>query len=63
VSDLPKLLHDGALATGVSALLYTATIAATAATAVLARSAARRRAALQVLALLLRRRVDRRDQP
>lgn len=49
-------LHQGGLAFGAAGLLYTATVSATAATAVLAPTPARRRAARAVLALLLRRR-------
>jgi hypothetical protein len=53
---LVQLLHDGALLAGISALAYTLLINITALTAILARSPARRRAALDVLKLLLRRR-------
>jgi hypothetical protein len=55
MSALPQMLHDSALTAAASALLYTATIAITALTAVLARYPPRRRAALQALELLLRR--------
>jgi hypothetical protein len=48
-------LHQGGLAFGAAGLLYTATVSATAATAVLARTPARRRAAREVLGILLRR--------
>ena len=54
--NLPTLLHDGALATGVASLLYTGTVSAAALTALLARTPARRRAAQDVLKILLRRR-------
>jgi hypothetical protein len=58
MSHLPSLIHDGALATGVAALLYSSTITMTALIAVLAPSAQRRRAAREVLTILLRRRAD-----
>lgn len=54
--NLPALLHDGALTTGVATLVYTGTVTTVALTALLARTPARRRAAQDVLKILLRRR-------
>jgi hypothetical protein len=58
MSTLLTAVHQGSLAVGAAGLLYTATVSATAITAILAPTAARRRAARDVLALLLRRRDD-----
>lgn len=52
---MTPLLHDSTAAVGDPALLYAATVAITALTAVLSRSPQRRRAAREVLVLLLRR--------
>lgn len=49
------VLHDGLLATGSAGVLYSATVAMAAITAIAARTPARRRAALDVLQTLLRR--------
>jgi hypothetical protein len=54
-----SLLYDGAVAVGTSALLYSITVTTAAFTALLARTAERRRAALDVLRALLRRRGER----
>lgn len=56
MSTLPALIHDGALAAGIASALYTAMVTTAALTALLARTPARRRDALQVLKVLLRRR-------
>ncbi|GGU47729.1 hypothetical protein GCM10010289_80420 [Streptomyces violascens] len=50
-----SVLHDGALSAGGAALLYSATITVSALVAVLAPTPARRRAARDVLGILLRR--------
>jgi hypothetical protein len=55
MSNLPTLLHDGALAAGAASLLYSGTVTSTALVAVFARTPARQRAARDVLRLLLRR--------
>jgi hypothetical protein len=54
--NFPALLSDGALAAGTATLLYTATISTAALTALLTRTPARRRAAQDVLKILLLRR-------
>ena len=56
MNTLLTAVHDGALVTGTATLLYGATVTITALTAVLAPSPARRRAARDVLVILLRRR-------
>jgi hypothetical protein len=55
MSNLPRLIHDGALVTGVAGILYSATVTTAAMTALLARDATRRRDAREVLKILLRR--------
>jgi hypothetical protein len=60
MSDLRVLLYDTAVTIGTASLLYTGTVTATALTALLASSPARRRAARDVLEILLRRRDHRR---
>jgi hypothetical protein len=55
MSGLPALLHDGALAAGTATLLYSTTVTVTALVAALSRNPQRRRAARDVLSLLLRR--------
>jgi hypothetical protein len=52
---LPQFLHESAALGAASALLYTGTVAATALTAILAPTPQRRRAARDVLVLLLHR--------
>ena len=52
--NLLDLLHNGALAAGAGALLYTATITTAAMVAILAPTQQRRRASRTVLAVLLR---------
>jgi hypothetical protein len=54
MSNLPTLLHDGALAASAGALLYTGTITTAALVALLAPTPQRRREARAVLSLLLR---------
>jgi len=54
--NLPALLHDSTLTAGTATLLYTVTVTAAALTALLARTPARRRAAQDVLKILLPRR-------
>ena len=54
--NLPELIYEG---TGAAALLYTGTVTAAALTALLARTPARRRAAREVLTILL----PHRDRP
>jgi hypothetical protein len=56
MSSLHTLVHDGALTAGIATLLYSGTVTSAALTALLAPSAARRRAARDVLTVLLRRR-------
>lgn len=56
LSTLQTTIEQGALAAGSAASLYTVTIVVSALTAVLAPTPARRRAARDVLELLLRRR-------
>jgi hypothetical protein len=56
LSTITQLLHGGAIAASVSGALYTATVTTTALTAVTSRDADRRRAALDVLKILLRAR-------
>jgi hypothetical protein len=60
MSSLPALIHDGALAAGVAGVLYSTTVTTAALTALLARTPARRRAACEVLTILLRRGVGQR---
>jgi hypothetical protein len=55
MTDLPALLHDSALAAGAATLLYSGTVTSVALVAVFASSPGRRRAARDVLRLLLRR--------
>ncbi|GAA0918096.1 hypothetical protein [Virgisporangium aurantiacum] len=55
MSALSALIHDGALAAGIGTVLYTATVATAALTALLARTPRRRRDARAVLTILLRR--------
>lgn len=55
MNNVPALLHDGILVSGAATLMYGATVTTTALVAVLARDPQRRRAARDVLALLLRR--------
>jgi hypothetical protein len=68
MANLPGMLHDGALLTGIAALLFSIVTATTAMIAVLAPTPARRRAAREVLTVLLRRHagqpaaIDRRDR-
>lgn len=50
-----SLLSDAALTGGIAGLLYTGTITGAALTALIARTPARRRAARDVLAILVRR--------
>jgi hypothetical protein len=61
MADLPELIHGGALTVGAATLLYAFGVLAATLTALLAPTAARRRAARDVLAILLRRH-DCRDQ-
>jgi len=56
MSTTLTLIHDGALAAGVSTMLYAATVTAAALTALLAPTAQRRRDARTVLAVLVRNR-------
>ena len=56
MTNLPQLIHDGALAAAVVPLTYAVAVGAAAITALVAPTPARRRAAREVLALLLRRR-------
>jgi hypothetical protein len=56
MSRVLAAVHDGTVAAGAAGMLYTATISTTALTAALSRSPARRRAAREVLTLLLCRR-------
>ena len=55
MSQLPALIHDGALGLAISGLLYAGSTMAAALVALLAPSPTRRRDARKVLALLLRR--------
>jgi hypothetical protein len=56
MSNLPSLLHDGAMTAAMASLLYTGTVTVAAFTALMARTPGRRRAARDVLKILLRRR-------
>ncbi len=56
MSDLTQLIAGAGAAAGAGGLLYTATVTTAALTALLARTPARRRDALEVLKILLRRR-------
>ncbi|MGW3668146.1 hypothetical protein [Streptomyces sp. NPDC005141] len=60
MSNSASLLHDCVVTVGVAPLLYTGTVTTVALTALLATTPARRRAAREVLAILLRPRQDRR---
>jgi hypothetical protein len=55
MSALPTLVHDAALAAGIGALLYSATVTTAALTALLAPTPQRRRDARAVLTILVRR--------
>jgi hypothetical protein len=55
MSTLAVTIGDAGLATGCALLVYTGTVSASALTALLARSQGRRRAAQEVLRILLRR--------
>ena len=56
MSDLTQVIAGAGAVAGAGGLLYTATVTVAALTALLARTPARRRAALDVLKTLLRRR-------
>jgi hypothetical protein len=56
MSTLQEIPHDGALVAALGGLLYSGTVTVAALTALLAPSAARRRAGREVLTVLLRRR-------
>ncbi len=56
MTNVPQLIHDGALAAGTVSLLYVGLVGAAVVTALLAPTAPRRRAAREVLAILLCRR-------
>jgi hypothetical protein len=56
MSKLPALIHDGAATAGMASLLYAGSITITALTALAAPTTTRRRAAREVLTILLRRR-------
>lgn len=59
MSSLPTLIHGGALASGAAMLLYAGSITTATLIALLAPTPARRRAARDVLTILLRRRIGR----
>ena len=60
MSNVPALVRDGFVTIGLAPLLYTGTVTTVTLTALLATTPARRRAAREVLAILLRPRQDRR---
>lgn len=53
MSNLPALLHDGALIAGMATLIYTGAVITAVLAALLAPTPARRRAAQEVLKILL----------
>lgn len=55
MTNIPTMIHYGALAAGTASLLYAATVTTSALLAFLAPTAVRRRAARDVLVILLRR--------
>jgi hypothetical protein len=55
MTNMVQLIHDSTVAAAALPVLYGVTVTVSAMTALLARTAARRRSAREVLALLLRR--------
>jgi hypothetical protein len=60
MSNVPAFIHDGLLTAGAASLLYASAVTTAVLVALFAPTPARRRAARDVLTILLRRQVDRR---